>query len=264
MLDRPKTLCFLVLLSTSCIEEPASEPPHAALQLENGVTIQFIDEGDGEVTILETAPSPSTMGLIRAMSTDQHTPAELWVSIAGDDDLPVFLQDHHVLATDREITPFAVASRLDEGFREMAHSLWGGSEGYCGEDFASDFETFNPVTTTVDLVGSSSSPIYGYSNGNVKQAWVAVCNDTLLDATGRHSRIRIARRIAPTLWSALQCETPPGGSAGWCDWIYHQEAKAIHYWTTSASGYDLRVAALWAGGEHHNHYLKAGFSTDPY
>lgn len=258
-------LAALSCLSVACVDDGADVPEStdAALALEHGGQLMFFVDEDGEVSILEAAPTPRGLGLIRAMNEAGRTPAELWISIGGDEAIPGFLLDHHERVADRAPEQFAVDAREFTGFRAMAHSQWGGFAGYCDSGFAADFEALNEVETTVDVSGSTSTPLYGYSGSNAMQAWMGVCNNAALN-TGTGTRLRLSRYV-PELntYTPFQCENPPGGSAGWCNWIGDQQAKALHFWTTKAGGYTLRFEALWAGGVHHPSLLKAGSTTTP-
>ncbi|MEZ4451265.1 MAG: hypothetical protein R3B09_17430 [Nannocystaceae bacterium] len=230
----------------------------AELSLDDGTELLFLAEDDGEVSILEVSPSPGRPSLMAALE-DGETPAELWVAVAEGEAVPEFLVEHHEATVDRalELDPPRVTTR---GWSK-SDPAWGGSDGYCRDVFPSDFEAYNPVTTSVSVAGFTGAPnadaIYGYSNVYVKHAWVAVCNDTPLSASGTQSEVGISRwNAATSQWNPILCGDEP-----WCLTIFKQQAKAFHYWTTALAGQKLRFEGRWGAGETHLSKLRAGYST---
>lgn len=255
----------LALAPLACDAEDDSAAPrsavdHAELLLDDGTELVFLAEDDGEVSILEVSAGPGRPSLLTGLE-EGETPAELWVAVADGEEVPAFLVQHHETTVDRALD----LERALVTTRDWSYSgAWGGGDGYCTSGFISDFEAYNPATTSVNVSGFTGAPnadtIYGYSNAYVKHAWVAVCNDTPLSATSTMSAIGLSKwNAATSQWTPMLCGNPPTPS--WCVSIPKQEAKALHYWTTALSGQKLRFEASWNSGETHISRLRAGYST---
>lgn len=251
------TVCFL---GCGVESTPDTELRDAHIMLDNGNELVFVNEAEGEVSIIEISNSPNSDGIIDAMVEQSATPAELWIALSDDTEVPDFLMDHHEANVVRDLHLDLDVPARELSFRGWAHQPeWGGTADYCEGGFLTDFASFNPELTSVNMTGMTGSPVEGYSAGEVKQAWVAVCNDTSLDDNTTISSVAIAR-LSGTTWVNMNCSGVSSGS--WCLSITNQTAKAFHFWTTTAMS--LRFSGKWGGGVSHLTTLLAGYTTDAY
>lgn len=242
-------------------QTPDDTSRHAELSLSDGTELLFLAEDDGEVSIIEISPSPDRASLFESLD-EGATPAELWVAYAGDEEPPLFLLEHHDTHVDRELDLDAEPVVQLRGW-EYADE-WGGTTGYCRNNFPSDFEAFNPTKTSVSIAGFTGAPnadaIYGYSNAYVRHAWFAVCNGTSLSSNTTMSEIGLSKWNASiNQWVPMLCGAAP--NPNWCLQIANEKAKAIHYSTTVPAGQKLRFEASWGAGESHLSKLRAGYGT---
>lgn len=265
---RTLTLTALLLAASQlacddAVDADDRERTSAELSLEGGAQLLFLVDEDGEISIFEAGGQPAAGSLLDGLDERGVTPAELWVAVAEGEEVPAFLREHHEATVDRDLELRADARVPSLRSWEYENPTWGGDDGYCRSSFALEFEAYNPVTTAVSVSGyvgqGYPDAIYGYSNGYVKHAWVAVCNDTPMSSASTLSEIAISKWDASSnTWKPMECGEAI--SSGWCEEIIKQEARALHYWTSTPAGQKLRFEASRVAGPAHVVKLRAGYS----
>lgn len=270
------TTVVLGLLCTSVSACGALDEPDLDLDLEtsrsgevgelvlaNGNILVFIDEDpsdDVEIALIEIAATPEPgRGAIEQMKAAGATPAELWLS-ASEQQLPLALAEAH--ADERAEAPhaFSIAEHLlenddDDEFRGFAYGgAWGGYDGYCDDDFASDWDAWAGAADATAAGSVGFGATVDLTMTDATDAWIGVCNDTPWNTDMTFSKMVLYRDIsgAPT-WSKLRCSGLP--SASWCSTIGVQTAKAMHFW--SGTTYDFKGQAAWTAGVAHDVMLRA-------
>ncbi|MEZ4380837.1 MAG: hypothetical protein R3A79_05790 [Nannocystaceae bacterium] len=252
---------FVALTAVACDAEPSDaidtvDVESALLRLDDGGEVLFLADADGEVKIL-AAGGPSGVGHLAPLH-DGATPAELWVSLSGAgaevemaaeaDAIPAFLVDHHESTVARALD-LELALPTPRGLSYPGN--WGGTAGYCANSFAADFEAYNPEPTEV-IMASDELSYYAYSEGNISEAYVAVCNDRSKSESGTLSGLRLSV-WGGTRWLSVGC------NSNVCLSVLNQEAQAVYFWTSNPGGDQLRIQAKNTGGVVHTTMLRAGF-----
>lgn len=222
----------------------------------------FLDEDPSEavqVALMEIPAEPVPGGAIEEMKAAGGTPAELWLS-ASSKPLPPELVEAHVHERAAQPRAFALPEHLleapdDVEFRAFTYDgPWGGYAGYCDTFFASDWDSWAGAPADASASGTvapASVDLFVYDKTDV---WMGVCNNEPWDSDNTTiSAMALYRDLtgAP-LWSQIVCSGVY--SANWCKVISKQNAKALHFW--SSTTYDLKVSARWGGGVSHDVKLR--------